>query len=100
MSTQKNKRYQFPHSLLAHLKATLGDRFTVLPERVQKGYTTLLWNNQYITKANRHEKEAASWKTSAETLLSDLLNCQSNPIPPVDSIIPPLKVRLCIFLPS
>jgi hypothetical protein len=68
MSTQKNKRYQFPHSLLAHLKATLGDRFTVLPERVQKGYTTLLWNNQYITKANRHEKEAASWKTSAKTL--------------------------------
>jgi len=68
MSTQKNKRYQFPYSLLAHLKSILGDRFTTLPERVQKGYTTLLWNNQYITKANRHEKEAASWKTSAKTL--------------------------------
>ena len=68
MSTQKNKRYQFPHSLLAHLKTALGDRFTVLPKRVQKGYTTLLWNNQYITKANRHTKDSASWKTSAKTL--------------------------------
>ena len=68
MKTQKNKRYQFPHSLLAHLKTNLGDRFTVLPERVQKGYTTLLWNNQYITNANRHTKDSASWKTSANTL--------------------------------
>jgi len=68
MSTPNNKKYQFPHSLLAHLKDALGDRFTDLPERVQKGYTTLLWNNQYITKANRHTKDSASWKTSAETL--------------------------------
>ena len=68
MKTQKNKHYQFPHSLLAHLKTTLGDRFTVLPERVQQGYTKLLWNNQYITKANRHTKDSASWKTSANTL--------------------------------
>ena len=68
MSTQKNKRHQFPHSLLAHLKTSLGDRFTVLPERVQQGYTKLLWDNQYITKANQHTKNSASWKTSAETL--------------------------------
>jgi len=68
MKTQKNKLYQFPHSLLAHLKTTLGDRFMVLPERIQKGYTTLLWNNQYITEANRHSKDSASWKTSTETL--------------------------------
>jgi len=68
MSTPNNKNYQFPHSLLAHLKAALGDRFTVLPERVQKGYTTLLWNNQYIANANRHTKDSASWKTSAKTL--------------------------------
>ena len=68
MSTQKNKRHQFPHSLLAHLKTSLGNRFTVLPERVQQGYTKLLWDNQYITKANQHTKDSASWKTSAETL--------------------------------
>jgi len=68
MSTPNNKNYQFPHSLLAHLKAALGDRFTVLPERVQKGYTTLLWNNQYITNANRHTKDSASWKTSASSI--------------------------------
>ena len=61
MSKRKPYTDLYPSSLLLEAHKVLGEEFSRLPERIQKGYATTFWNHSNIIKHNKHNRKPDSF---------------------------------------